>query len=76
MRSASGQEDFNMADINLNDIKNIAEKAGDAAKKASEVKKKAEDAARKAGMSDKDIKDAEGKALEVAKDILKEKVGK
>ena len=65
-----------MGDINVNDLRNIAAKGGDAAKKANEVKKKAEDVAKKAGMSDKDIKNAEDKALDMAKDMIKEKVGK
>ncbi len=56
-----------MAD--LNDLKNIADKATD-------VVKKAEDAAKKAGISEKDIEGAKDKAIDAAKDIIEKKTGK
>ena len=56
-----------MAD--LNDLKNIADKATD-------VVKKAEDAAKKAGITEKDIEKAKDKAVDVAKDLIDKKTGK
>ena len=56
-----------MAD--LNDLKNIADKATD-------VVKKAEDAAKKAGISEKDIEGAKDKAIDAAKDVIEKKTGK
>ncbi len=58
---------YNMPD--LNDLKNIADKA-------TEVAKKAEDAAKKAGISEKDIAEAKDKVVDVAKDIIEKKTGK
>ena len=53
----------------LDDLKNVADKAGDLAKKA-------EDAAKKAGITEKDIDKAKDKAIDVAKDLLDKKTGK
>jgi hypothetical protein len=53
----------------LDDLKNVADKAGDLAKKA-------EDAAKKAGITEKDIDKAKDKAIDVSKDILDKKTGK
>ncbi len=52
----------------LEDIKNVADKAGDLAKKA-------EDAAKKAGITGKDIDKAKDKAIDVAKDLINKKTG-
>ena len=53
----------------LNDLKNIADKAAD-------LGKKAEDAAKKAGISEKDIEGVKDKAIDAAKDIIEKKTGK
>ncbi len=53
----------------LDDIKNVADKAGDLAKKA-------EDAAKKAGVTEKDIDKAKDKVVDAAKDIFEKKTGK
>ncbi len=53
----------------FDDLKNVADKAGDFAKKA-------EDAAKKAGISEKDIDKAKDKAIDAAKDIIEKKTGK
>ena len=54
------KEDFNMPD--LNDLKDVVEKATDAAKKA--------------GISEKDIDQAKDKVIDAAKDIIDKKTGK